>query len=246
LTAAAFKAAFTHPDLAGIDRVRCLSLIWSNHVRRSDNASTPPSPTNPVVLYMKGDARFPQCGFSATAVQILKVCGVNDFVTVNVLADEEIRNGVKEYANWPTIPAALHQGRIRRRLRHHEGDVSDRRTAEDAGRHCPSLIFRREAHFRLELGQRQRAAGASIGGAGDVYACGRDTESLAGFLRIDGSAGGEGCVKGFQRIHQGAIQGIAGFVLAGVNLDQWRVINNGFIHAVRPRDMFLLRRGAEK
>src|SRR5512145_3076820 len=53
---------------------------------------------NPVVLYMKGDARFPQCGFSATAVQILKVCGVKDFVTVNVLADEEIRNGVKEYA----------------------------------------------------------------------------------------------------------------------------------------------------
>ena len=60
--------------------------------------------TNPVVLYMKGDARFPQCGFSATVVQVLKACGVNDFMTVNVLADEEIRNGVKEYANWPTIP----------------------------------------------------------------------------------------------------------------------------------------------
>ena len=59
---------------------------------------------NPVVLYMKGDARFPQCGFSATAVQILKLCGVNDFVTVNVLADAEIREGVKQYANWPTIP----------------------------------------------------------------------------------------------------------------------------------------------
>ncbi|MCL2345366.1 MAG: hypothetical protein FWC58_05895, partial [Desulfobulbus sp.] len=52
--------------------------------------------SNPVVLYMKGDARFPQCGFSATAVQILKNCGVNDFVTVNVLADEAIRQGVKE------------------------------------------------------------------------------------------------------------------------------------------------------
>ena len=65
---------------------------------------------NPVVLYMKGDARFPQCGFSATAVQILKACGVEDFVTVNVLADEEIRNGVKEYANWPTIPQLYVKG----------------------------------------------------------------------------------------------------------------------------------------
>ena len=65
---------------------------------------------NPVVLYMKGDARFPQCGFSATAVQILKVCGVDDFVTVNVLADEEIRQGVKEYANWPTIPQLYIKG----------------------------------------------------------------------------------------------------------------------------------------
>ena len=65
---------------------------------------------NPVVLYMKGDARFPQCGFSATVVQVLKVCGVEDFVTVNVLADEEIRNGVKEYANWPTIPQLYIKG----------------------------------------------------------------------------------------------------------------------------------------
>ena len=65
---------------------------------------------NPVVLYMKGDARFPQCGFSATVVQILKHCGVNDFVTVNVLADEEIRQGVKEYANWPTIPQLYIKG----------------------------------------------------------------------------------------------------------------------------------------
>ena len=59
---------------------------------------------NEVLLFMKGNASFPQCGFSATAVQILKVCGVNDFVTVNVLADADIRNGIKEYANWPTIP----------------------------------------------------------------------------------------------------------------------------------------------
>ena len=65
---------------------------------------------NPVALYMKGDARFPQCGFSATVVQVLKVCGITDPFTVNVLADEEIRNGVKEYANWPTIPQLYIKG----------------------------------------------------------------------------------------------------------------------------------------
>ncbi len=59
---------------------------------------------NPVVLYMKGTPQFPQCGFSAKAVQILKACGVNNLVTVDVLADPEIRQGIKEYANWPTIP----------------------------------------------------------------------------------------------------------------------------------------------
>lgn len=57
-----------------------------------------------VVLYMKGTPQFPQCGFSASATQILKSCGVNDPFTVNVLADPEIRQGIKEYANWPTIP----------------------------------------------------------------------------------------------------------------------------------------------
>jgi monothiol glutaredoxin len=57
-----------------------------------------------VVLYMKGTPQFPQCGFSATATEILKRCGVNDFFSVNVLADDAIRQGIKEYANWPTIP----------------------------------------------------------------------------------------------------------------------------------------------
>ncbi len=57
-----------------------------------------------VVLYMKGTPQFPQCGFSAGATQILKSCGVTDPFTVNVLADPEIRQGIKEYANWPTIP----------------------------------------------------------------------------------------------------------------------------------------------
>lgn len=60
--------------------------------------------SHPVVLYMKGNAQFPQCGFSASAVQILKACGVDDIFTVDVLSDPAIRQGVKEYANWPTIP----------------------------------------------------------------------------------------------------------------------------------------------
>jgi monothiol glutaredoxin len=59
---------------------------------------------NHVVLYMKGTPQFPQCGFSSAAVQMLKACGVSDFKAVNVLADEAIRQGIKEYANWPTIP----------------------------------------------------------------------------------------------------------------------------------------------
>jgi len=59
---------------------------------------------NQVVLFMKGTASFPQCGFSGRAVQILKACGVTDLKTVNVLEDDEIRQGIKEYANWPTIP----------------------------------------------------------------------------------------------------------------------------------------------
>jgi len=57
-----------------------------------------------VVLYMKGTPQFPQCGFSALACQVLNACGVQDFHSVNVLADAEIRQGIKEYANWPTIP----------------------------------------------------------------------------------------------------------------------------------------------
>ena len=59
---------------------------------------------NRVVLFMKGTAQFPMCGFSGRAVQILNACGVDDLTTVNVLEDEEIRQGIKAYANWPTIP----------------------------------------------------------------------------------------------------------------------------------------------
>ena len=59
---------------------------------------------NPVVLFMKGTAQFPQCGFSGRSIQILQACGVKNLVTVNVLEDDEVRQAIKEYANWPTIP----------------------------------------------------------------------------------------------------------------------------------------------
>jgi len=59
---------------------------------------------NRVVLYMKGSPDFPQCGFSANVVGILRACGVDDLYTVNVLENPEIRQGIKHYANWPTIP----------------------------------------------------------------------------------------------------------------------------------------------
>ncbi|SER67074.1 monothiol glutaredoxin [Nitrosomonas sp. Nm51] len=59
---------------------------------------------NPVVLYMKGSPEQPQCGFSANAVNILNACGVKDLFTVDVLQDPEIRQGIKDYSEWPTIP----------------------------------------------------------------------------------------------------------------------------------------------
>jgi monothiol glutaredoxin len=59
---------------------------------------------NTVVLFMKGTAQFPQCGFSGRAIQLLKAAGATNVVTVNVLEDADIRQGIKEYANWPTIP----------------------------------------------------------------------------------------------------------------------------------------------
>ncbi|HXZ54446.1 MAG TPA: Grx4 family monothiol glutaredoxin [Burkholderiales bacterium] len=59
---------------------------------------------HPVVLYMKGTPQFPQCGFSAAAVQMLQACGIDRFFSVDVLTDAEIGQGVKDYANWPTIP----------------------------------------------------------------------------------------------------------------------------------------------
>jgi len=59
---------------------------------------------HPVVLYMKGTPQFPQCGFSNLAVQVLNACGVQEFHSVNVLADPEVRQGIKDFSNWPTVP----------------------------------------------------------------------------------------------------------------------------------------------
>ncbi|MBI4936729.1 MAG: Grx4 family monothiol glutaredoxin [Nitrosomonadales bacterium] len=59
---------------------------------------------HPVVLYMKGSPKFPQCGFSANAARILNALGVTDYFSVDVLQNQEIRQGIKDYANWPTIP----------------------------------------------------------------------------------------------------------------------------------------------
>jgi monothiol glutaredoxin len=59
---------------------------------------------HPVVLYMKGTPQFPQCGFSANVVRILRALGTNSFFSVDVLANPELRQGIKDYANWPTIP----------------------------------------------------------------------------------------------------------------------------------------------
>ena len=68
--------------------------------------------TNPVVLYMKGTPQFPQCGFSSRATQILKACGVNDFLAVNVLTDPELREGIKVFSHWPTIPQLYIKGQF--------------------------------------------------------------------------------------------------------------------------------------
>jgi monothiol glutaredoxin len=67
---------------------------------------------NNVVLYMKGTPQFPQCGFSSKAAQVLQACGVNDFLAVNVLADPEIFENLKHYANWPTFPQLYVKGEL--------------------------------------------------------------------------------------------------------------------------------------
>lgn len=68
--------------------------------------------SNKVVLYMKGTPQFPQCGFSANAAGILKACGVSNFLAVNVLIDPEVRQGIKEFSSWPTIPQLYINGQF--------------------------------------------------------------------------------------------------------------------------------------
>ena len=67
---------------------------------------------NTVVLYMKGTPQFPQCGFSSNAAQILKACGLQNFLAVNVLADMEIFQNLPAYANWPTFPQLYVKGEL--------------------------------------------------------------------------------------------------------------------------------------
>ena len=66
--------------------------------------------SNRVMLFMKGTAQFPMCGFSGRAIQILKAAGATDIKTFNVLEDEAVRQGIKDYANWPTIPQLYIKG----------------------------------------------------------------------------------------------------------------------------------------
>lgn len=63
-----------------------------------------------IVLYMKGNKKLPQCGFSATVAAVLERLGISDYKDVNVLADQEIREGIKQFANWPTIPQLYVKG----------------------------------------------------------------------------------------------------------------------------------------
>ncbi len=67
---------------------------------------------NRVVLYMKGTPQFPQCGFSATVAEVLKRCGVTDYASFNVLQDDALRQGIKDYSNWPTIPQLYVDGEL--------------------------------------------------------------------------------------------------------------------------------------
>lgn len=109
--------------------------------------------SNDIVLFMKGNASFPMCGFSGRAIQILKACGVETktLKTVNVLEDEESAPGHQGIQQLADHSAALRQGRIRRWFGHHDGDVPVRRTA--AGHHRPSLKHRasEQSHLRVAL-----------------------------------------------------------------------------------------------
>lgn len=67
--------------------------------------------SNDIVLFMKGSPQFPQCGFSGRAVQLLQACGA-EFAAVDVLSDDAVREGIKQYSNWPTIPQLYVKGQF--------------------------------------------------------------------------------------------------------------------------------------
>ncbi len=68
--------------------------------------------SHPVILYMKGTPQFPQCGFSSQVVQILKASGTDNFSYFNILEDQELREGLKKYSNWPTFPQLYVNGEL--------------------------------------------------------------------------------------------------------------------------------------
>tara|TARA_R110001599_G_scaffold64023_4_gene179390 strand:+ start:68090 stop:68488 length:399 start_codon:yes stop_codon:yes gene_type:complete len=85
----------------------------TNEAAMSDDVQTWIKETvtqNPVVLFMKGTAQFPQCGFSGKAIQLLKASGVQDLITINVLDDNEVRQGIKDFSQWPTVPQLYVKG----------------------------------------------------------------------------------------------------------------------------------------
>src|SRR3546814_6929708 len=92
-------------DVCSSDLKGCLQLFTGNESIMSEvqDFIRETVTANPVVLFMKGTAQFPQCGFSGRAIQILKESGVTKLVTVNVLDDDQVRQGIKDYSNWPTI-----------------------------------------------------------------------------------------------------------------------------------------------
>ena len=94
--------------LVAFSRIFRLGASMSDTQQRIDTLVK----SNDVVLFMKGTASFPQCGFSGRAIQILKGCGLDGktIATVNVLEDQEVRQGIKEYSNWPTIPQLYVKG----------------------------------------------------------------------------------------------------------------------------------------
>jgi release factor glutamine methyltransferase len=127
LTTQGFRTVGSARDLAGIERVTfglCPPRqADGSHPKITATVSTRNSAmssvhekidrivkSHDVVLFMKGTPQFPMCGFSGRAVQLLKSCGVTQFEAIDVLQDEEIRQGVKEYANWPTIPQLYVKG----------------------------------------------------------------------------------------------------------------------------------------